>query len=335
MCLFIDILLIIFDCDIQFARTKSQPLIPYQSVIQPNSFKSQCKHFIEFYDIIWDQTDIIPSKINRIYQKDKKRSKKIYDTFIESLKKLQILFLKNKSYPFYKINSMNNINNNYINNDKCINIKNETKYGLNNFENKENCQIKHNLNDSPMTFNSTNSISNIITTSIPTTYYQQSQQIKQFNEDQTQIGNNLRRRNNYNSNFSNFKPEIITKTNNSSNYININNNNHNTHIPLTTNTINPTNLMNNNNIHNNNNNNNHNFQLNTNLINSNNLLLVPVGNINTTNINIENRVNSNQISSQSQQQSFNNRQIVGYQFLSLGDNIMIAEYKFTPNPLFQ
>ena len=35
----------IFNENIQFARTKCQPLIPHQSVIQPNSFKSECKKF--------------------------------------------------------------------------------------------------------------------------------------------------------------------------------------------------------------------------------------------------------------------------------------------------
>eukprot|EP00485_Elphidium_margaritaceum_P017821 CAMPEP_0202726818 /NCGR_PEP_ID=MMETSP1385-20130828/184806_1 /ASSEMBLY_ACC=CAM_ASM_000861 /TAXON_ID=933848 /ORGANISM="Elphidium margaritaceum" /LENGTH=468 /DNA_ID=CAMNT_0049393047 /DNA_START=47 /DNA_END=1453 /DNA_ORIENTATION=- len=91
MRLFTDLLLIIFAEDIHFARTKAQPLIPYQSVIQPNSFKSQCKHLLDAYGVSWDQTDIVPSKINRIYQKDKTRSKKIYDTFIQSLRNLRSL----------------------------------------------------------------------------------------------------------------------------------------------------------------------------------------------------------------------------------------------------
>eukprot|EP01084_Bolivina_argentea_P154011 268493_1 len=134
MCLFVETLLVIFDENINFARTKSQPLIPFQSLIQPNCFKSECKNFIQFYGIKWDQKHIIPAKINRIYQKDKTRSKKIYDTFITSLNNLKQLFISKHlpSVNFYSLNkNLLSISNNIsIKNDQNINSNSNHQMSL-------------------------------------------------------------------------------------------------------------------------------------------------------------------------------------------------------------
>ena len=370
MLLFVDILLILFDCDIHFARTKSQPLIPYQSVIQPNSFKSQCKNFIEFYDIKWDQTEIIPSKINRIYQKDKKRSKKIYDTFIESLKKLQKFFLNNSnpnkiSFPFYQINSINNINNNYIHNNHYNNnynlyqlqkniLKNEPKKtgfaccNLQKFQNNKNCRnrrsfghiapglvYKNEMSHNQDTNHSIKS-SSTCTTELDENYNNgqngnlmmgRNQNLSKFKlENNNQATNNIM--------FTNYiKPQTLNQNNykilnNNHNHCSVNNNNNNHHpkqMNLTQ--MQPMNVR-----VNNNNNNNINNGDGLNLINGNNMLLIPVGNMNM-NMN-QNRVNQISMNGLNYGQQQAQSTVFGYQFLTFGQgfpSILIKEYRFNSN----
>eukprot|EP01084_Bolivina_argentea_P114046 203134_1 len=101
MNLFIEIVLNIFNENIQFPKTKCQPLIPYQTLIQPNKFRNVCKDLLKFYDITVDLTNITPIKIGKKYQKDCKRSKKIANSWINSF-----LLIKNKlnnnKYGIYK-----------------------------------------------------------------------------------------------------------------------------------------------------------------------------------------------------------------------------------------
>ena len=101
MDLFISIFLLIIDGKITFQRTKAQPLMPYQTLIQPNNFRKKCKEFVSFYDIPWNHNSISPSKIHRKYQKDKLRSSKIFNSFINCLKSIQCK-LKDKKYAFFK-----------------------------------------------------------------------------------------------------------------------------------------------------------------------------------------------------------------------------------------
>ena len=46
MCLFVNIFIGILNENIHFRRTKCQPLLPYQTLIQPNKFKTICNEFI-------------------------------------------------------------------------------------------------------------------------------------------------------------------------------------------------------------------------------------------------------------------------------------------------
>ncbi len=109
MILFIDVFLMIFEETIQFPKTKSQPLLPYQTVIQPNRFRKECKKFIKFYNAKIDFSEITPIKIGNEYQRDCKRSKKIADSFINGFISINntLKQYKNNKYSIYKPSAMN------------------------------------------------------------------------------------------------------------------------------------------------------------------------------------------------------------------------------------
>lgn len=53
MIIFIDILDGILNEAVQFPRTKLQPLLPHQALMQPNRFKKAAQQFTGFYNIQW------------------------------------------------------------------------------------------------------------------------------------------------------------------------------------------------------------------------------------------------------------------------------------------
>eukprot|EP01083_Nonionella_stella_P032947 90188_1 len=122
--LFIALFLQIFGGKITFARTKAQPLMPYQTLIQPNKFRNKCKELVHFYDLEWNQNAISPSKVHRIYQKDKCRSHKIFDSFIKCLKAIQNKLSspqESQKYGFFRLQAQSVVvekeNQNQMSND--------------------------------------------------------------------------------------------------------------------------------------------------------------------------------------------------------------------------
>lgn len=53
MILFIDIFERILNEPVQFPRTKLQPLLPHQALMQPNRFKKASEQFTLIYNIRW------------------------------------------------------------------------------------------------------------------------------------------------------------------------------------------------------------------------------------------------------------------------------------------
>lgn len=92
----------IFNTKIKFNRSKQQPLLPNTILMQPNKFKSFCIEFINHFNIKWNKDNILPSKINKKYQKDAQRSAKICESFIKCLYQIRELLLKsNVQYPLF------------------------------------------------------------------------------------------------------------------------------------------------------------------------------------------------------------------------------------------
>ena len=128
---FITILISIFKDQIKFNRTKKQQLIPKTILMQPNKFKTFCVEFVNHFDIKWNKTDILPLKINKIYQKDKDRSNKIHESFIKCLQDIQQLLIKSKKkYDLFSekisyVPFLDQMKNDAINNNSsALNIQN-------------------------------------------------------------------------------------------------------------------------------------------------------------------------------------------------------------------
>lgn len=131
--LFIQIFLKIFDAKIKFIRTKYHPLLPNQTLMQPNKFKTISHLFLNHFDIKLEINDFLPPlKVNKIYQKDKRRSDKISMLFIESLHKIQSMLMTKKQYKLFS-HHVASINNVFIRNDYDF-----MKYNLNNTSNVNN-----------------------------------------------------------------------------------------------------------------------------------------------------------------------------------------------------
>eukprot|EP01084_Bolivina_argentea_P290949 499947_1 len=109
MGIFITIFVNIFEETIRFKKTKSQPLLPYQTVIQPNRFKDECVKLMDHYQIKLDLTSVNPLKVGKKYQKDAKRSQKISKSFKKAFVSIQQI-LKITKCSFYNIDqrTMNN-----------------------------------------------------------------------------------------------------------------------------------------------------------------------------------------------------------------------------------
>ena len=97
--LFVTILLRILDSKIKFVRTKQQPLLPNQSLMQPSKFKTTFIKFIETFKVKCDVNEIL-AKRNRSYgypnqdhKKDKHRSDRILKSVISSLHEIERILL--------------------------------------------------------------------------------------------------------------------------------------------------------------------------------------------------------------------------------------------------
>ena len=104
MVIFIDLLMIILNDNIEFRKTKCQPLILYQSLHISNTFKTNCRKLVKYYNVKWDEGD--PIKICNVYQKDKQRAKRIFDSFIIALTKIRNkLSNAHYQYPYFNPHS--------------------------------------------------------------------------------------------------------------------------------------------------------------------------------------------------------------------------------------
>ena len=53
MVIYIDIVERILNEPVHFPRTKLQPLLPHQTLMQPNEFKKACQRFTTYYSTKW------------------------------------------------------------------------------------------------------------------------------------------------------------------------------------------------------------------------------------------------------------------------------------------
>ena len=83
--LFISILISILESKIKFPRTKEQPLLPNQTLMQPNKFKTIFIQFLNHFNVQFDANNVSPTRLNKVYKNDKQRSNKISKLFIDSL----------------------------------------------------------------------------------------------------------------------------------------------------------------------------------------------------------------------------------------------------------
>ena len=98
--LFITILLKILHSKIKFVRTKQQPLLPNQSLMQPNKFKTTFIKFIENFNLKCNAENISNLQTVQIYHKDKKRSLKILALFVKSLVEIEKMLLSPHNYNY-------------------------------------------------------------------------------------------------------------------------------------------------------------------------------------------------------------------------------------------
>ena len=66
MIIFIDILQRILLEPVQFPRTKLQPLLPHQALMQPNKFKKACERFTLIYNVGWMLGNELNNKRDRV-----------------------------------------------------------------------------------------------------------------------------------------------------------------------------------------------------------------------------------------------------------------------------
>merc|ERR1719242_2389943 len=86
---FVEILLNVLTAKIKFPRTKQQPLIPNQTLMQPNNFKRALENFLRYFDVELDPKEASPTRCNRVYKNDKQRSNKMAKRFLDALCQIQ------------------------------------------------------------------------------------------------------------------------------------------------------------------------------------------------------------------------------------------------------
>ena len=87
--LFISILISILISKIKFPRTKEQPLLPNQTLMQPNKFKTIFIQFLNHFNVQFDSNNVSPTRLNKVYKNDKQRSNKISKLFVSSLQEIK------------------------------------------------------------------------------------------------------------------------------------------------------------------------------------------------------------------------------------------------------
>ena len=127
---------ILTEC-IQFPMTKPQPLLPHQSLMQQNEFRSKCQDFIMHYNFEWNGVTKLHHNDGNgsTYTNDKHRAKKVNDSLRECLLKCKNLLINaNKQYMLPMIAN--------------INIKTELRHSFNYKSNiiKNNNLINNNYN---------------------------------------------------------------------------------------------------------------------------------------------------------------------------------------------
>jgi len=85
MHLFVTILISILESKIKFHRTKKQPLLTQQTLMQPNKFKSTLLEFFAHFELDFDTALVSFTHLNRKVKNDKQRSQKATDLYMEKL----------------------------------------------------------------------------------------------------------------------------------------------------------------------------------------------------------------------------------------------------------
>jgi len=88
---FVSILITILSSKVPFERTKEQPLLPYQTYMQPNSFKTQLLQFLNHFDVQVETEQVSKTHSKKVYKNDKQRSNKISKMFISALQQIKRL----------------------------------------------------------------------------------------------------------------------------------------------------------------------------------------------------------------------------------------------------
>eukprot|EP01084_Bolivina_argentea_P210469 358220_1 len=164
MIIFIEIFSSILKETIQFKKTKCQPIIPHQTLLVHNTFKSYCIQLVQHFDTIWDLADISPCKISNVYQKDKDRSKKTSDSFVKTLmnihNKLQSVMDKD-CYTLFSV-QLNNVtqdNKSITQQDKATLEKYER---IQMKQESDSVSSYNHLSDDVMLNNNTNNANNVL-----------------------------------------------------------------------------------------------------------------------------------------------------------------------------
>lgn len=133
--LFITILLKILHSKIKFIRTKEQPLLPNQSLMQPNKFKTAFIKFIENFNLKRNAQNMASLQTVQIYHKDKKRSTKILALFVNSLQEIE----KSLMSPIYDEIDTDKIDNSSVSPSASIS-------SIQHFNNRKQHRAYHNNN---------------------------------------------------------------------------------------------------------------------------------------------------------------------------------------------
>lgn len=94
---FISIVGHLLTAKIKFPRTKQQPLLPNQTLMQPNRFKTALIRFLGHFSVQLDAKSVSPTRLNRVYKNDKQRSNKISKLFLDALYEIKSKICSNPS----------------------------------------------------------------------------------------------------------------------------------------------------------------------------------------------------------------------------------------------
>ena len=97
---FVSILINIMNSKIKFNRTKEQPLIPNQSLMQPNKFKHTFREFLSSFGVGLQEIHLSSLRPNK---SDKQRSNKIVGVYMDKLLEIQKQMTISKNIKLFNL----------------------------------------------------------------------------------------------------------------------------------------------------------------------------------------------------------------------------------------